>query len=161
MANHRKKWLSDCRCIISKFFMVMHTLVWIFLRFLFFLSNYQVIWLWLYKFFNSPSTLNNESTFMAKKFMIKKSYWIVLLNNQEMPRKTTCGDTVLVMPCILLPHAPNFCHCSRKVAKITERCTGKISSCKSIRKAHLRSVKSCKDIYRILKREDRGMYEDW
>lgn len=98
--------------------MVMHTLVWIFFKVSFFF--YQII-----KPFDCDSTnfsiplqpWTMKAPSWQKKFMIKKSYWIVLLNNQEMPRKTTCGDTVLVMPCILLPHAPNFCHCSRKVAK--------------------------------------------
>ena len=77
LANHRKKWLSDCRCIISKFFMVMHTLVWIFFKVSFFF--YQII-----KPFDCDSTnfsiplqpWTMKAPSWQKKFMIKK----VLLN---------------------------------------------------------------------------------
>lgn len=99
--------------------MVMHTLAWIFFKVSFFfsikLSSHLIVTLQIFQF---PFNLEQWKHLHGKKnSWSKKSYWIVLLNNQEMPRKTTCGDTVLVMPCILLPHAPNFCHCSRKVAK--------------------------------------------
>ena len=58
-------------------------------------------------------------------------------------------------------HFVAFVIAREKLQKITEKVHRKNIQLQSIRKAHLRSVKSCKDIYRILKREHRGMYEDW